>query len=476
MSDKSVYENPLVRRYAGAAMSRLWSDQTKFSTWRKLWVVLAESQRALGLDITEEQIAELRAVVDQIDFAAASAHERRLRHDVMAHVHALGDVAPRARPIIHLGATSCFVTDNTDLILIREGLLKVRDALVGAIDALATFAERWKDLPCLGYTHFQPAQLVTVGKRATLWCQDLVLDLREVEHRLGELKFLGAKGTTGTQASFLELFQGDHAKVDALDKMVATAFGFAATYAVSGQTYSRKVDTQVLSALAGIAESGHRFGTDLRLLAHERELEEPFEAEQIGSSAMAYKRNPMRAERTCSIARFAMGLPAIAAQTAATQWLERTLDDSAVRRLVLPQGFLAVDAVLGLYLNVVPGLVVNPAVIGRNVARELPFMATENVLMAGVKAGGDRQELHERVRRHSLAAAARLKEGADDNDLMARLATDPAFAAIDVRQVLGPSAYVGRSPEQVDEFVREVVGPIRRAHPDKTGQRRDVSV
>ena len=326
-------------------MARLWSPQVKFSTWRRLWVALAEAERALGLAITEEQIDALRAQVETIDFAAADAYERRFRHDVMAHIHAFGDVAPVARPIIHLGATSCYVTDNTDLILIREGLHRVRDLLVGAIDALASFAAKWKDLPCLGYTHFQPAQLVTVGKRATLWCQELILDLGEVEHRLAELRFLGVKGTTGTQASFLALFEGDDAKVEALDRMVATAFGFKRTVSVCGQTYTRKIDSQVLGALAGIAESAHRFGMDLRLLAHERELEEPFEAEQIGSSAMAYKRNPMRAERLCSLARFLMALPAAASQTAATQWLERTLDDSAVRRLILPQGFLAADAI-----------------------------------------------------------------------------------------------------------------------------------
>lgn len=476
MADKTLHDNPLVSRYASREMAQVWSDQRKFSTWRRLWVALAEAQRALGLNISQEQVDELRAVADQIDFAAASAHERRLRHDVMAHVHALGDVAPKARPIIHLGATSCYVTDNTDLILIRDGLTLIRDALVGAIDALAAFAECWKDLPCLGYTHFQPAQLVTVGKRATLWCQDLVLDLREIEHRLAELKFLGVKGTTGTQASFLALFGGDHAKVDALDGMVAAAFGFAASYPVSGQTYSRKLDTQVVNALAGVAESGHRLGCDLRLLAHEREVEEPFEADQIGSSAMAYKRNPMRAERMCSLARFALGLPAIAAQTAATQWLERTLDDSAVRRLVLPQAFLATDAVLGLYLNVVPGLIVNPAMIARRVAQELPFMATEDLLMAAVRAGGDRQELHERIRQHSLAAARRLKEGAEDNDLLSRLQADPGFAGLEFQALMDPARFVGRAPRQVDAFLETVVGPIRRSYPALRGQRREVHV
>ena len=474
--NETTYENPLVARYASRGMAELWSGQKKFSTWRRLWVALAEAERDLGLNITEGQIAELKAKVDDIDFDAARAHEKRLRHDVMAHVHAYGDVAPEARKIIHLGATSCYVTDNTDLILIREGLTLVRDGLVGAIDALGTFAATYRELPCLGYTHFQPAQLVTVGKRATLWAYELVLDLLDVERRLADLRFLGVKGTTGTQASFLALFDGDHAKVEALDRKVAEAFGFADSHPVSGQTYTRKVDSQVVAALAGVAESAHRFGSDLRLLAHEREIEEPFEAEQIGSSAMAYKRNPMRAERMCSIARFAMALPAAAAQTAATQWLERTLDDSAVRRLFLPQAFLAVDALLALYLNVVPGLVVNQPVIVRHVAAELPFMATENLMMAAVQLGGDRQDLHERIRIHSLAAAARIKQGDGLNDLAERLAQDPAFRGVDLASVLDARQFVGRSPEQVDAFLAREVEPIRRRYPERLGQRRDVHV
>jgi adenylosuccinate lyase len=467
MSEHEYYDNPLIGRYASRRMARLWSPQVKVSTWRRLWVALAEAQRSLGLAITAEQVASLREQVESIDFEAAGRYERRFRHDVMAHIHTLGDVAPLARPIIHLGATSCFVTDNADLIVIRAALQLVRDKTVAAIDALAVFAERHKGLPCLGYTHFQPAQLVTVGKRAALWCYELVLDLVEIERRLGELKFLGVKGTTGTQASFLELFDGDEAKVDALDRMVAEAFGFERTYPVSGQTYSRKVDAQILAALAGIAESAHRFGTDLRLLAHEREIEEPFEADQIGSSTMAYKRNPMRAERMCSLARFALALPAAAGQTAATQWLERTLDDSAVRRLTLPQAFLAVDAIVNLYLNVVPGLIVHPAVIARHVAEQLPFMATENLLMAAVQAGGDRQDLHERIRVHSLAAAGRLKEGAADNDLLDRIRTDPAFPPLDFEGVLDPSHYIGRSVRQVDEFLALEIQPIRRRYPHR---------
>lgn len=470
------YENPLITRYASPTMAALWSSQRKHSTWRRLWVALAEAERALGLPIEQSQIDELRSKVDDIDFEAAARHEKRLRHDVMAHVHALGDVAPHARPIIHLGATSCYVTDNTDLILLREGLQTIRDGLAAAVDALGTFATRWKDLPCLGYTHFQPAQLVTVGKRATLWCYELILDLQDVERRIAELKFLGVKGTTGTQASFLALFDGDHDKVEALDRRVAEAFGFAATVPVSGQTYTRKIDSQIVATLAGFGESAHRFGSDLRLLAHEREVEEPFEAEQIGSSAMAYKRNPMRAERMCSIARFLMPLSQAIGQTAATQWLERTLDDSAVRRIVLPQAFLAADALVTLYLNVVPGLVVHPAVIARHVADELPFMATENLLMAGVQAGGDRQDLHERIRSHSMAAAARIKGRDGVNDLLDRLRSDEAFAALDFAAVLDPSKFVGRSPEQVEAFVRDEVDPIRARYPQAIGQTREVHV
>ena len=476
MSEHDTYQNPLVSRYASREMARTWSSRRKFSTWRKLWVALAEAERDLGLAISEVQVEALRARADDVDFDAARRHEKRLRHDVMAHVHTFGDDVPEARAIIHLGATSCFVTDNTDLILTREALGLVRDKLVGAIDAFGTFARKWKYLPCLGYTHYQPAQLVTVGKRATLWCLELILDLVEVERRIGGLKFLGVKGTTGTQASFLSLFGGDHGKVEELDRRVARAFNFEETYAVSGQTYSRKVDAQVLATLGGVGESAHRFGSDLRLLAHEREVEEPFEAEQIGSSAMAYKRNPMRAERMCSIARYAMALPAAGSQTAATQWLERTLDDSAVRRIIIPQAFLAIDAVLGLYLNVVPGMVVHPAMVAKHVAAELPFMATENLLMAAVQAGGDRQDLHERIRGHSLSAAARLKEGAADNDLIDRLRSDPYFPLLDFDTVIEPSRFIGRSPEQVDAFLEREVDPIRRRYPNLRDMKFEVNV
>lgn len=456
------YENPLIARYASAEMSRLWGDQRKFSTWRRLWVALAEAQSELGLAISGEQIAELKSQIDNIDFEAASKHERRLRHDVMAHVHAYGDVCPAARPIIHLGATSCYVTDNTDLLLMREGLSMVAARLAGVIDALATFAEQHRATACLGYTHLQPAQPTTVGKRACLWAYDLALDLAEVERRRDALLARGVKGTTGTQASFLDLFGGDHEKVRRLEQLVAHKIGFSGSYAVTGQTYSRKIDSQVLAVLSGVAQSAHKTATDLRILASRKEIEEPHEAEQIGSSAMAYKQNPMRCERICALARYAMSLEANTAQTLATQWLERTLDDSANRRLVLPQAFLALDAVLILYQNVAAGLVVFPKVIEKNLREELPFMATENILMAGVTAGGDRQDLHERIRRHSLAAGAAVKEEGKPNDLLARLAADPAFGRVDLTSALDPAKFVGRAPEQVDEFLAEVVAPIRR--------------
>jgi adenylosuccinate lyase len=474
-TDPTQYDNPLITRYASARMSELWSPQRKFSTWRRLWVVLAEAEQELGLPITAEQVAELRAHVDDIDFAAAAAHERRLRHDVMAHVHAYGDACPEARAVIHLGATSCYVTDNTDLLLLRESLQLVRDRLVGVIDCLARFAQKHRDLACLAYTHLQPAQPTTVGKRACLWAYDLVLDLAEIEHRLASLRAQGSKGTTGTQASFLALFHGDHQKVRQLEELVCRKMGFAQSYPVTGQTYSRKIDAQVLAVLSGIAQSAHKMATDLRLLAHRKEIEEPFEQEQVGSSAMAYKRNPMRSERICSLARFVMNLEGNAAQTAAVQWLERTLDDSANRRLVLPQAFLATDAVLILAQNVTGNLVVYPRVIAASLEAELPFMATENILMAGVAAGGDRQDLHERIRRHSQAAAAVVKEQGGRNDLLDRLAADPAFAAVDLGAVLAPSEFVGRAPEQVDEFLAEVIAPIRAKYPVAAAEA-DVSV
>jgi adenylosuccinate lyase len=458
------YENPLITRYASRDMAALFGDQRRFSLWRKLWVVLAEAERELGLAISQQQIDELKAHTDDIDFAAAAAYERKLRHDVMAHVHAYGDVCPQARAIIHLGATSCYVTDNADLILFREGLQLLARRLATVIDQLGQFAEKNRSLACLGYTHLQPAQPTTVGKRACLWTYDLVLDLEELENRISRLRARSVKGTTGTQASFLALFNGDHAKVRELERLVAKKLGFDDSFAVTGQTYTRKVDSQILDVLSGIAQSAHKMTTDLRLLASRKEVEEPFEADQIGSSAMAYKRNPMRSERVCGLARYLMSLQTSTAATAATQWMERTLDDSANRRLVLPQAFLAADAILLLLQNITAGLVVYPKVIAANLDQELPFMATENILMAAVQAGGDRQELHEQIRRHSQAAAQRVKQEGQSNDLLARLAADPAFPKIDLASSLKAEHFVGRAPEQVDEFLAEVVEPIRRRY------------
>jgi adenylosuccinate lyase len=468
------YENPLETRYASAEMSQLWSAQRKHSTWRQLWVWLAEAEAEMGLPITQEQIEELRAHIHTIDFAAADKYERELRHDVMAHIHAYGDQCPTARPIIHLGATSQYVNCNAELMLIRESLQLVARRLAATIDALATFAEKYRDLPTLGFTHLQPAQPVTVGKRAALWCYDLTLDLAEVEHRL--LKARGAKGTTGPQASFLHLFDGDHAKVRELERRVAEKMGFDFTYAVTGQTYPRKIDAQVVDSLAGIAASAHKAATDLRILAHRKELEEPFEKQQIGSSAMAYKRNPMRSERICGLARFVLSLQSNPGNTLATQWMERTLDDSSNRRLVLPQAFLAVDAVLLLYRNVAEGMVVYPEVIAKNLREELPFMATENILMAAVQAGGDRQDLHERIRVHSQAAAAEVKQHGRANDLLERLASDPAFAGVDLAGAVDARALTGRSAEQVDEFLAEVVAPIREWYSTADDEREPLRV
>jgi adenylosuccinate lyase len=480
-----AYDNPLVTRYASREMAELWGPLRKFRTWRRLWVALAEAEYELGMPASDghtpriqaRQVEELRAHVDDIDFSRAEQYERRLRHDVMAHIKTYGDACPGAREIIHLGATSCYVTDNTDVLLMRESLGLVRDRLVGVIDGLGHIAARTSNLATLGFTHFQPAQLTTVGKRACLWCYDFVLDLHEVENRIATLRFRGAKGTTGTQASFLALFQGDHDKVRKLDQLVAKKMGFDAVYPVTGQTYSRKVDSQVLDVLSGIGQSAHKFGNDLRLLAHRQEVEEPFESEQVGSSAMPYKRNPMRAERMCGLARFVSTLTVSAAQTAATQWLERTLDDSVNRRLTLPQAFLAIDSVLRLALNIAQGLVVNPEVIARNVAEVFPYMATENVLMAAVAVGRDRQELHERIRHHSLQVAADLKQGATrDNDLLDRLRHDPAFVGVDFEKVLEQGNFVGRAPVQVAEFLESEIKPIRQRYANLLNQTAELQV
>jgi adenylosuccinate lyase len=482
MDPLDAYDNPLVSRYASPEMARLWGPRRKFGTWRRLWVALAEAQHELGLlaadgatpRISEAQLAELRAHVDDIDFARADRYEKELRHDVMAHIHAYGDAAPSAREIIHLGATSCYVTDNTDLLLMREGLGLLRDRLVGLIDALARFAERWKAEPTLGFTHFQPAQPTTVGKRACLWCQDFLLDLDEVEHRLAALRFRGAKGTTGTQASFLALFRGDHDKVRRLDQLVAKKMGFDRVYAVTGQTYSRKVDSQVLDALSGLGQSAHKLGNDLRLLAHRQEIDEPSESSQVGSSAMPYKRNPMRSERMCGLARFLICLSASTAQTAATQWLERTLDDSVNRRLTLPQAFLTADAMLRVALNVAGGLKAFPAIILRNLQEVIPYMASENLLMAAVAAGVDRQEAHEAIRRHSRAVSDALREGATRNDLLDRLRRDPLFAKVNLDAAVAPEQLVGRAPQQVEEFLAEEVAPVRQRHPHLLAQKAEI--
>ncbi|WP_145220594.1 adenylosuccinate lyase [Gimesia alba] len=465
-----TYENPLISRYASQEMSQIWSAQKKHSTWRRLWVALAESQHEMGLPVTVEQVESLRAAIEDIDFELAAKAEKDLRHDVMAHVHTYGERCPDAKAIIHLGATSCFVTDNSELVMIRESLERVRARLVSVIDHLAKFANEYRDLPCLGFTHLQPAQPTTVGKRATLWCYDLILDLEEIEYRLEKLRFRGVKGTTGTQATFLQLFQGDHAKVDELDRRVTEKMGFTGRYAVTGQTYSRKVDAQVLSALSGIGQSAHKAGNDIRILQSRKELEEPFEKNQIGSSAMAYKRNPMRSERMCSLARFAISLTANAEDTAATQWMERTLDDSANRRLSLPQSFLAIDAVLILYRNIVDGMVVYPKVIEKHLNEELPFMATEEFLMAGVEAGGDRQDLHEQIRVHSQAAGAEVKVRGGKNDLIERLQKDPAFAGCDLNSALDARKYIGRAPEQVDAFIADIIEPVRQRYQSDLAQ------
>jgi adenylosuccinate lyase len=467
------YENPLISRYATQEMAYIFSDDHKFGLWRRLWIALAECERALGLDISPAQIAEMKRHQDDINYDAAREQERKVRHDVMAHVYAFGLQCPKARPIIHLGATSAYVQDNTDLIQMREGMALLAQKLANVIDLLPRFAERHKALPTLGFTHFQPAQLTTVGKRACLWAYDFVMDLQEIEHRLRTLPFRGAKGTTGTQASFMALFDRDERRVKRLDMMVAKKMGFPRSLPVTGQTYTRNAYWNVLSALCGIAQSASKFATDLRLLQGLKEIEEPFEAEQIGSSAMAYKRNPMRCERAVSLARYLITLTMNPAFTAATQWFERTLDDSANRRICIAEAFLAADAILEICANVAGGLVVYPGIIRKHIEAELPFMATEEIIMAAVKAGGDRQEIHERIRRHALEAARVVKEQGGENDLLKRIERDPAFSAIrpKLSDLLKPERFVGRAPQQVIEFLREIVAPIRRRYRAALGKK-----
>ncbi len=476
-----MYENyvsPFSTRYASKEMQYIFSAEKKFTTWRKLWVALARAEHKLGLPVSQEQVEELQAHVNDINFAVAEAREKEVRHDVMSHVYAYGQQCPNAAGIIHLGATSCYVGDNTDVILMREALQVVHRKLVNVIDLLGKFAEEYKALPCLAYTHLQPAQPTTVGKRATLWCNELVMDLEEVEYRIKNLKLLGSKGTTGTQASFLELFEGNEDKIKKLEQYICEEMGFDGVVPVSGQTYSRKMDSQVVCTLAGIAQSCSKFSNDLRILQNFKEMEEPFEAHQIGSSAMPYKRNPMRSERITSLARYVMCDSLNPMFTSATQWFERTLDDSANKRISVAEGFLAVDSILNIMLNVCDGLVVYPKVIAQRLNRELPFMATENIMMQAVKKGGNRQQLHERLREHSMAAAKVVKEEGKENDLIDRIANDPAFQLTreEIEKVLVPSNFVGRSVHQVEEFIADYVQPIRDANKDVLNEKAQLSV
>ncbi|MAO83312.1 MAG: adenylosuccinate lyase [Myxococcota bacterium] len=473
-----TYEHPLASRYASQEMQDIFSPRFKFTTWRELWIALAEGEQALGLAISDEQIKELKANKETFDFDATKAYEKQFRHDVMAHVHHYGDLCPKARPIIHLGATSCYVGDNTDLIQLRTALDVTITRLANLIAALADFAEAQQDLPTLGFTHYQPAQLTTVGKRACLWLADLMVDLRQLTRARDELRFRGVKGTTGTQASFLALFDGDHDKVEALDASVSEAMGFRDRLIICGQTYSRKTDFDVLNALASLGSSIHKMATDLRLLANLKEIEEPFAKDQIGSSAMAYKRNPMRSERACSLARFLMNLAANAGQTHATQWMERSLDDSANRRLSLSEAFLSADAICSIMHNVCSGLVVYPAVIARRITSELPFMATENIIMAMVKSGGDRQTVHEAIRVHSLAAARVVKQEGGDNDLLQRIEADPYFSPIhaELDALLKPDSFVGRAPQQVRAFLTQEVHPALQHLADRLSEAKALNV
>ncbi|HIX59422.1 MAG TPA: adenylosuccinate lyase [Candidatus Blautia gallistercoris] len=472
------YQSPLSERYASREMQYIFSPDMKFRTWRKLWIALAETEKELGLPITQEQIDELKAHADDINYDVAKEREKQVRHDVMSHVYAYGVQCPKAKGIIHLGATSCYVGDNTDIIVMTEALKLVRKKLVNVIAELAKFAEEYKALPTLAFTHFQPAQPTTVGKRATLWMQEFLMDLEDLEYVLGTMKLLGSKGTTGTQASFLELFNGDQETIDKIDPMIAEKMGFRECYPVSGQTYSRKVDTRVLNILAGIAASAHKFSNDIRLLQHLKEVEEPFEKSQIGSSAMAYKRNPMRSERIASLSRFVMVDALNPAITSAAQWFERTLDDSANKRLSIPEGFLAVDGILDLCLNVVDGLVVYPKVIYKRLMSELPFMATENIMMDAVKAGGDRQELHERIRELSMEAGRNVKAEGKENNLLELIAADPAFNLTleELEKTMDPARYTGRAKEQVDAFLTKVIRPVLDSHKELLGMKAEINV
>ena len=463
MDGYNTYKSPLTDRYASAEMSYNWSPQRKHSTWRRLWLALAESEKQLGLNISQEQIDQMKAHLDDIDFEAVAKKEAELRHDVMSHIHVFGAQCPAAMPIIHLGATSCFVTDNTEIIQMRDGLKLILGKLLKVAEILAANAEKYKSMPTLGFTHYQPAQLTTVGKRFALYLQDFTFDIERIEEEIERIPMRGVKGTTGTQASFMELFHGDHEKIRQLDRLVAEKMGFNKTVALSGQTYSRKIDYFVLSALSGIAQSAYKFAGDIRLLANLKEIEEPFEKHQVGSSAMAYKRNPMRSERICALSRYLMNLPLNAAQTHSVQWFERTLDDSANRRLSLPESFLAADIILSLVANVANGMQVWPKVIEKHVMAELPFMATENILMAAVSAGGNRQELHEAIRQHSMDAGRRVKAEGASNDLIERLAADPLFAKVSPKfhEILAPSQFVGRAPQQVDDFLKNVFEPLK---------------
>ena len=472
------YTSPLSERYASKEMQYIFSPDKKFRTWRKLWIALAETEKELGLDITDEQIEELKAYADDINYDVAKEREKVVRHDVMSHVYAYGKQCPKAKGIIHLGATSCYVGDNTDIILMSEALEIVRKKLINVIAELAKFADEHKNLPTLAFTHFQPAQPTTVGKRATLWMQEFMMDLEDLEYVKGSLKLLGSKGTTGTQASFLELFDGDQETIDKIDPMIAKKMGFETCYPVSGQTYSRKVDTRVVNVLAGIAASAHKMSNDIRLRQHLKEIEEPFEKTQIGSSAMAYKRNPMRSERIASLSRYVMVDAMNPAITSATQWFERTLDDSANKRLSVPEGFLAIDGILDLCLNVVDGLVVYPKVIEKRLMSELPFMATENIMMDAVKAGGDRQELHERIRELSMEAGRNVKEKGLDNNLLELIAADPAFnlSLEELQKTMDPAKYVGRAPVQVEAYLNNVVNPMLEANKEILGVTAEINV